>query len=177
MAATERQVVSTALVIAAMGWTSAARADERRIRTDDAVILHAIEDATERSATFRRLVSTIDTSDGLVFISSGKCPGGVRACLVWQVTKAGPYRVLRVFIDKRKMDVDLMVSLGHELQHVVEVLENPRIIRTADLFAFYTQIALDPPTSWLQTRRRGGFETARAIEASKAVREELEHGR
>jgi hypothetical protein len=42
------------------------------------------------------------------------------------VTKAGANRMLRVKVDTRKADWDLMGSIGHELRHTIEVLNNPK---------------------------------------------------
>ncbi len=99
-----------------------------RVRSENQVIARAIREATGRSQTFRRLVETIDSTDGLVYVEDGKCLHSVRACLLVSVQVAGPYRLLRILVDMRKIaGTELMGSLGHELQHAIEVLRNPKI--------------------------------------------------
>src|SRR5262249_32470243 len=74
-------------------------------------------EAAKRSATFRRLVSDIEATDGIVYVEQGACGHRVRACLALSVTPAGGYRILRVFVDARQPDWNVMASIGHELQH------------------------------------------------------------
>ena len=78
-----------------------------------------------QSPTFRRMVETINASDGIVYIDPGTCRDGVRACLV-NVSSAGGHRFLFVKVDMEKADHALMASIGHELQHAVEVLGTTR---------------------------------------------------
>src|SRR5262245_3322239 len=92
-----------------------------RIRTNSPVVARLVQEATEQSVTLRILVETISASDGIVYINEGDCGHGVRACLV-DVTTAGPNRILRIQLNTRKADWDLMGSIGHELRHAVEVL-------------------------------------------------------
>ena len=60
-----------------------------RVRSSSASILALIGQAAERSETFRRLVETIDASDGIVYVEEGTCGRGVRACFV-AVSESGP---------------------------------------------------------------------------------------
>jgi hypothetical protein len=135
-----------------------------RVRTNSAVVATLIQEATQRSATFRSLVETIHVSDGIVYVNEGDCGHGVRACLA-DVKAAGPNRILRIQVDTRKADWDLMGSIGHELRHAVEVLGDPAITSNAAMYFFYTR-----------TGRRGtatSFETQAAVEAGHAVRGEV----
>jgi hypothetical protein len=135
-----------------------------RIRTDSPAVATAIQQATERSATFRVLVETITASDGIVYVNEGDCGHGVRACLA-SVVAAGPNRILRIQVDTRKADWDLMGSIGHELRHAVEVLGDPTVTSTAAMYFFYERKG-----------RRGtksSFETEAAVETGRAVRTEV----
>ena len=127
-----------------------------------------IQEATERSATFRALVETINASDGIVYVNQGDCGHGVRACLA-TVVAAGPNRILRIQVDTRKADWDLMGSIGHELRHAVEVLGDPTVTSNATMYFFYSR-----------TGRRdasNSFETKAAVEAGRAVRSEVRQPR
>ena len=53
-----------------------------RVRSSHASIVRAIKQASERSATFRGLVESINASDGTVYVQEGQCGHGVRTCLV-----------------------------------------------------------------------------------------------
>lgn len=54
-----------------------------RVRSEDSQIAAVIWRASERSTTLRRLIATIDRTDGLVYVENGKCGHGVRACPCW----------------------------------------------------------------------------------------------
>jgi hypothetical protein len=135
------------------------------VRSTDAVIRALITEAAGRSQTFRRLVETIEGTDGIVYVESGSCGHGVRACLVMSVTPAAGFRILRILIDMRQKPRNLMASIGHELRHAIEVLENRALVNAATLYLFYSQGngANDRP-----------FETRAAIEAGFAVWNEIE---
>ena len=134
-----------------------------RVRTTDPVIRALITEAAERSQTFRRLIDTIEKSDGIVYVESGKCGHGVRACLALSVTPAGSYRLLRIVIDLRQKSRELMASIGHEFRHAIEVLENRAIVDAATIYLFYAQTGAVGHT----------FETRAAIEAGFAVANEI----
>jgi hypothetical protein len=134
-----------------------------RIRTDSPVLGTLIRDASERSQTFRELVTAIDASDGIVYVRVGSC-GRLRACLLHRVGLAGPYRVLTILVDPQRPDVTLMGAIGHELRHAVEVLSDPAIRSDAAVLAFYRRYGV---------RMRGVLETREAIDAGDAVRNEL----
>ena len=141
-----------------------------RVRSSDSAIAAFIELAATRSLTFRKLVTLIQGSDGIVYVESGKCGHGTRACLkVWMCT-SGANRFLRVTVDRRKADsdVDFMGSIGHELQHTVEALSEPATLDSIGLYNFFNRVA---PTSLNR------FETTAAIDAGDKVRDELRRHR
>ena len=81
------------------------------------------------------------------------------------MTIAGPNRVLRTLVDPRKSDNELMGSIGHELQHAVEVLSNPNVRSGSAMTLLYLNgVGLHGDR----------FETDAAIEAGDAVRAELQ---
>ena len=95
-----------------------------------------IATASDQSPTFRRMVETIDASDGIVYIEPGACGHGVRACLV-KVTSAGKYRSLFVKVDIVGADRQVMASIGHELRHAIEILGEPGVTNPASMHFFY----------------------------------------
>lgn len=152
------------------GATFAAASDPAysdRVRTSNADIAALIQQANERSKTFRGLIDAIAATDGIVFIEPGTCGRGMRACFV-TVTKPGPNRMLWVKVDLRGIDCDLMGLIGHELQHTVEVLGDPRITTGTDMYFFYR---------YNPDGRSGSpaFETDAAIKTGEAVRAEVRY--
>jgi len=135
-----------------------------RVRSSNPAIVALIQQAHRGSATFSRIVETIDNSDGVVYVEEGKCGHGVRACLVLKVTVGGPHRFLRIMVDMRKGDSDLMGSIGHELRHAIEVLSDPTNTSDGAVFFFYHREAM---------RVKGVFETDAAVAAGAAVRREI----
>jgi hypothetical protein len=135
-----------------------------RIRTEDPVLTMLIEDATDRSPTFRRLVAAIQTTDGVVYVERGRCGHIVRTCLLYWMTVAGPYRLLRVVVDERKGGTEAAASIAHELQHALEVLHHRRVRSAAEMHGLFERIG---------TWQGNAFETRAAIDAQKAVRSEL----
>src|SRR5205823_1196084 len=63
-----------------------------RVRSSHAYLRAMIDEAALRSPTFRRLVASIEATDGLVYVEHGACMHGVRACLALEVTAVGQYR-------------------------------------------------------------------------------------
>jgi hypothetical protein len=125
-----------------------------------------ISDAAAQSKTFRGLVDQIGTTNGIVYVAEGQCGHGVRACLVLTMTMMGPNRVLRILVDPREADRDLMGSIGHELQHAVEVLSHRSVRSYSAMILLYKEMCDD-----CGGRR---FETDAAVAAGNAVRAELQ---
>ena len=88
----------------------------------------------------------------------------MKSCLPTVVTPAGGMRLLRVIVDARLPDWDVMAAIGHELQHALEILRDPHA-RTTEAAYF------------LFSRERGwtgnSFETAAARTAGDAVRRDV----
>jgi hypothetical protein len=138
-----------------------------RVRSESPEVAAVIRRASETSGTFRGLMATIDGTDGLIYVDWGKCGQGVRACLMLHVQVAGPFRVLHVRIENRKLDCHLMASIGHELQHVIEILSDPHVTDSVSAYFFYDRIA---PRGTKDDSAR--FETESAQRAGLAIRHE-----
>jgi hypothetical protein len=134
-----------------------------RVRSSHAYLRAMIDEAALRSSTFRSIVAAIEKTNGIVYVEHGGCQHGVRTCLSLEVTPAAGYRILRILVDARQPDWDVMGSIGHELRHALEVLENPALVDSASVYLFYANgDAKDRP-----------FETRAAINAGFAVRNEV----
>lgn len=161
---TLQTLVVTACLAAIPGAAAAEPAMPRVRANGDAAIAALIEEGTGRSTTIRRLIAFIDASDGIVYVERGVCGHGVRACLLFSVVAAGPYRVLRIVLDTRRDHNDVLGAIGHELQHAVEVLGDRTVRSTPALFMFYQNEGLT---------HEGRFETEAAIKTGLTVLNEL----
>jgi hypothetical protein len=156
-----------------LGWAlvhpGEAAADEAgmmRVRSSDSTIATLIDQAATRSLTFRKLLTLIQASDGMVYVEPGRCGHGTQACLMVWMQASGSTRFLRVVVNrKRSSDEDLLSSIGHELQHSVEALSEPGIVDSLGLYNFFSRTAVFGGSN--------RFETIEAIKAGDAVREEL----
>ena len=157
------QVVNYAEVAPQAGPAPPAGLAGLRIRTNSPILRTLIRDASERSQTFRALVAAIDATDGLVYLSVGTC-GRLRACLLHRVTLAGEYRVLNILVNLQPPSTDPTPAIGHEFQHVLEVLSDSTITTDERIVAFYR---------FHGRRIRGVLETDAAIRVGDAVRAEL----
>jgi hypothetical protein len=134
------------------------------IRTTDAKVAAVIQDAFDRSPTFRKLVAKIDASDSYVYVLDGKCSHSVRACFV-NVTASSTNRFMRVLVDGSRADPELMGLIAHELRHTIEVIAEPGIRSSEAKYLFYERTAMH--TSG------GTHETLAAIKAGETVRSEV----
>jgi len=154
-------VVSTLVATAAAAQSTRAAS---HVRSEDPLIAQLIADAPGLSATFRDLVTAIDTTNGIVYVESGRCGRGARACLVLDMQVAGPNRILRVLVTTRRDREGLIGSIGHELHHAWEILQDPKITTSAAMFFHYFGKASLSPNR---------FETDGAIEAGHRIEDEL----
>ena len=145
---------------------STAQPSEAHVRSFSPAIVALMQRAGERSATSRQLIRTIEQSDSYVYVDEGKCGQDARACFV-TVTKAGPKRIMWVHVDTRKADWDwdLMGSIGHELRHTIEAIDDASVTDGKELYRFYEDIGM---RRWERMR-----ETQAAIDAGNLVREEV----
>lgn len=149
-----------------IAYSTAAAPQVPQVRTNSPVLAGALARGTEHSATFRRLVEDIAATDGLVYVLEGECGQGIRACLHMSLELSGPYRLLRVLVNPRRArGCEIIVSIGHELQHALEALRNPRIRDRLELFSFFHQIG--------QKSDARRFETPEAVAAGVAVEKEI----
>jgi len=170
-----RGICSTVIAMLMAGMTFGVRAEgdravgaSPRVRTTNGAIASLLTEASTRSSTFRELVSTIEQTDGIVYVEPGQCRHGVRACLSLSVTRAGGFRILRVLVNLATDAIELMATIGHELRHALEILTEPTVRSTQDAWLYY---AREAPTN------REVFETSAAIRAGLEVERELNHSR
>src|SRR5215831_3192471 len=81
------------------------------------------------------------------------------------MTSSGGNRFMRIVVDRKRIDSDwqLLGSVGHELQHAIEVLSDRFVTNSTQMYFFYRRHA---PTD------RDRFETQDAINAGIRVERE-----
>ena len=132
-----------------------------RVRSSSSAVLTALDSGLKYSRILRELVDTIDATDGIVYVDEGTCGHSVRACLLLDVTKAGPHRVLRIRIDLRKAQGCALVGvIAHELYHAIEVLRDPGVRSSHEMFSLFDRLGV---------RAGDRFETAEAVRAGVNV--------
>jgi hypothetical protein len=137
-----------------------------QVRSSDRLIAELIAKAERRSTTFRELLAELASTNGIVYVESGQCGHGARACLLIWMRATGGKRYLRILVDRKRADsdVDLTGSIGHELQHTIEALSDVSVVDGTTMYSFFKRYA---PTD------NSRFETTAAIDAGNAIRDEL----
>jgi hypothetical protein len=129
-----------------------------------------ITNGLARSVTFRGLVDKVGQLNGIVYITdryyvSGQTRRVLSGALSHRVTMAGAHRVLHLMVAPESGDRPL-ITLAHELQHAIEVLE------AADVA---TEAAVDRLFERIGTAVSAGVrETQPALDAERAVARELQ---
>lgn len=152
------------LASAAMAAREESPAAAPRVRSGNPAIAALITTGMTNSRTFRSLVERINASDGIVYVEEGDCGNAVRGCLR-AIAKSVSNRIVLVRVRLLESDRDVVATIGHELQHALEILNDPAVTDSAAMYRFYTR----------EGRRRlgRGFETAAAVKAERAVHAEM----
>jgi hypothetical protein len=162
-------VVSAAFIVCAVllgGRIAAQTPPLNHVRSSNQSLADLINRAERGSSTFNGLLSIIQMSDGIVYVEPGTCGHGVRACLKVWMQASGSNRFLRIEIapSHSQDDLDIMAAIGHELQHAIEVLDDPAVKDGVTMFNVLKRTA---PTDGNR------FETTRAVNVGNAVYDEL----
>jgi hypothetical protein len=166
------RILTSALVVVSIGLAGSAAGDEPEQRQHPNIRpLHPygarlLQEALERSATVRALVAEIDRHDLVVYIQLSaflNVPTGRSAFL----TSTPLHRYLVVTLNSRNTFPDLIVNLGHELRHAVEVADTPEVRDNDSFRSFYERIGSE--------HREHMFETDAAAAINAKVRSDLNH--
>ena len=160
-------MVACLAAVAAMADSVLAQLDadaKPRVRSSHPYIRAMVAEASQRSTTFRGLVEAIEKSDGIVYVEQGECSHRVTACLTLSIAATPGFRFLRVLVDARQPDWEVMASIGHELRHALEVLSESGIRSTEAIFLYYYREGMTMGET---------FETSAAIRAGNTVRNEV----
>jgi hypothetical protein len=135
------------------------------VRPIGADALSLLQDARERSATIRSLLDRLDGSDVIVYLQRNVFERPEVKGRTSLITAVPDARFLRVIVRSALADDRGVEMLGHELQHVHEIAQEPRIRSERHLQQYLNVIGFECGTS--------RFETEAAILVERQVRTEL----
>src|SRR5262245_32570852 len=108
-----------------------------RVRSTRRPMTELLHVGTVKSPTFRRLVEKLERSDLIVYVEpSPKVDGGYLRF----ATVAGQSRWVQVLVNPRRPINEMLAMIGHELQHAVEISENPSVVDQATMTELYVWI-------------------------------------
>lgn len=141
------------------------------VRASDARIENLIREGCDKSATFLALVRELQSSNWIIFVQSGSCPiQGISGCLLHRVGTFQHHKYLRIIIGgTAPSDAEAIATIGHELQHAAEVVQNRHIADGFNIRDLYRRIGYVAR----RTQRAEIYETAAAARASTTVLKEL----
>lgn len=140
----------------------------RHVRTADSKILTLIDAGVSGSATFRRLIATLNESDVIVYIVPNLTRNTLGGYLTHSLVSQGQHRYLRIAVDTAGTTHRLVSLLAHELQHAVEVAQAPDARDSQSLERLFSRLAVG-----FGCGSSGCFETRAARDIEEIVRAEL----
>jgi hypothetical protein len=141
---------------------------EARIRPQDPRIVQLLRDGTARSETLRSLVTRIEAGNVFVYVTLSPVMKNTLAGKLTWMTRTGHFRYLRATLNTEQSTDQMIATLAHELQHVVEVSEDDNVTDQRSLQELYKRIGR-PSLSGVNA----GWETAAAQQTGHQVRREL----
>jgi hypothetical protein len=137
-----------------------------RIRPNDLRSANLLLEGLQRSETLRRLVDDLDDRDVIVYVEmQPKLKARLAGSLTW-ITATPRFRYLRISWSPEISVNAAIATLGHELQHALEVANAPSIVSAPTLEAFYRRHGID-------MRSHNGWDTLAARDRGDEVRRDL----
>lgn len=135
-----------------------------RVRAVTPLVQSLIADAAGRSLTVRHLMARLAVTDVIVYVEQSGS-SAIPVARTKLVAASGGVRFLRIGIRAAVPFHDVAPMLAHELQHAVEIAEEPSVVDDDGVRRLYHRIG----------RALGGdrYETAAAQEIEARVRREL----
>jgi hypothetical protein len=136
-----------------------------RVRGVTPSITKVLDEAIRRSPTIVTLMRAIEHSDVIVHVEEVlQLPPRTEGRLMFSVATGG-VRYLRVQVLSSMPTAQMISTIGHELQHAVEIAEHQEVRSTAGFIALYERIG--------ERGHRGQYDTAAARSAGQKVRNEI----
>jgi hypothetical protein len=110
---------------------------ECHVRGTEAWIATTLQKGVARSATFRRLIVTLDASDVIVHVQRLLLRNSLHGFLSSRLVTGGNYRYLRIGVIWRGNETLLIGTMAHELQHAIEVARTPDVRTMAEVLKLF----------------------------------------
>lgn len=114
----------------------------RHVRSTEPRIVTLIEAGIAGSATFRRLIETLNESDVIVYIKLNRTRQALGGYLAHTIVAQGRYRYLSISVESAGSRRRLVSLLAHELQHAVEVAHAPEARDSESLERLFSGLAV-----------------------------------
>ena len=139
-----------------------------RIRAIDHELRDALTDGVRVSPTLRRLVEELEASDLVIYLKFDRAPTRNASGHIAFLTATAGRRYFQISIDRRNMGCQRIAIVGHELQHALEIADEPLVVDEASLAALYQRIGF----------KSGGYSEERfdsdlAIATGKLIQREV----
>jgi hypothetical protein len=146
-----------------------------RIRPDDARSATLFLEGQRRSAILRALAHAIEARDVIVYLQMEPLlvKGSVGGMVTW-LTATKHARYVRISMNPELPMLIAIAVLGHELQHVLEIANEPSVISAGSLETFYRRIGINTRTQsshWdTEAARQVGEEVRKDLSGARAIR-------
>lgn len=137
------------------------------IRIPDTRLAALLVDGVRRSPTLRAVVERVRAGDVIVFVQTVQWMPRELTGVVAGIGSSPPYRYLHITLKVQPSGDRLLANLGHELRHVLEVIDAPGVSDDRSMLALYQQIGR--PTNAAQS----AWDTAEARWTGDQVMREL----
>src|SRR5581483_6387435 len=139
------------------------------VRAADPDLAEALADGLRRSPTLASLVERIESSAGIVFLFRGpfyrlRRGTTLRGAMSHEVTVTPPFRIIKIAVEPRLGDRTI-ATLGHELRHALEVLEDSSAVDKDSVEGLYRRIGYGVSV--------GQYETSAAHDAERGIFRDL----
>lgn len=139
------------------------------VRPESADAQALVRQASDRSPVVRALLDRLNASDVVAYVRFTRFRDADLEGRVGFLSEGGGRRYVVVELACGRIATAQIVTLAHELQHVVEIAEAPAVVNARTLAEHYARIGIRTTRTW----RDETFETQAALETSTLVRREL----
>ena len=145
----------------------------RSVRTTEPEVQALLDHATSRSETFRSLIAALNGSDVIVYVETSVTRAArLRGHLVHRIVAKDTHRYLRLRLNPFGPVEQRIGVIAHELQHALEIAQAPNVGRSETVQSFFELIGFTHGTQCGDC-----YETTRALDLERTVREELRANR
>jgi hypothetical protein len=142
-----------------------------RVRAHDKRSAALLVESLRLSATVRRLVDQLEQRQVVVYIQrETRLKGRLAGSLTW-IAGTPHVRYVRVSINPDLRGAAAVAVLGHELQHAIEVANEPSIVDDKSLNAFYREHGISTSV------HRNNWDTEAAQLVAREIRRDLANAR